>query len=318
MRIIVTSILVLAGLTTWAGANNKITKAEYVDAWASTAIAQMIEYKIPASITLAQGILESGSGNSDLAIKGNNHFGIKCHDWDGKKMYKDDDKKNECFRVYEDASESYQDHSLFLGKSRYASLFQLDIKDYKGWAKGLKEAGYATNPKYPQLLINIIEELDLTKFDEIGSKSELPLVKAERNKNKSNKNESVFSKSTASTSVVKSSTRTIHVNERKTKYVIAEKGDTYYRIAQETGLTLKQLYRYNDFEKNKDVLQPGDIIYIHPKKRRAKKEFAQYSNEKTLIQVAQEEGVKLKSLMKLNNTSSEVSVIEKGEKVTLR
>lgn len=318
MKLIVTSILVFAALTTHAEASRKMTKAEYVDTWASTAIAQMIEYKIPASITLAQGILESGSGNSDLAVRGNNHFGIKCHDWDGKKMYKDDDKKNECFRVYSDGAESYQDHSLFLGKSRYASLFDLDIKDYKGWAKGLKAAGYATNPKYPQLLIDIIEDLDLTKYDEIGSKSELPIVKAEKNKHKSNKLPHVDLKNISTQGSSKSSTRTILINDQKTKYIIAKKGDTYYRIAQETGLTLKQLYRYNDFEKNKDVLQPGDIVYIHPKKRRAKKEFAAYSNEKTLIQVAQEEGVKLKSLMKLNNTSSEVSIIEKGEKVTLR
>lgn len=311
-------MLVLAALTTRAGANSRMTKAEYVDTWSSTAIAQMIEYKIPASITLAQGILESGSGNSDLAVKGNNHFGIKCHDWEGEKMYKDDDKKNECFRVYEDGAESYQDHSLFLGKSRYASLFDLDIKDYKGWAKGLKAAGYATNPKYPQLLIDIIEDLDLTKYDEIGTKSELPIVKAEKSKNKVNKNPQGDIKNTTVQTSEKSVTRTIHMNAQKTKYIVAQKGDTYYRIAQETGLTLKQLYRYNDFEKNKDVLQPGDIVYIHPKKRRAKKEFAAYSNEKTLIQIAQEEGVKLKSLMKLNNTSSEVSVIEKGEKVTLR
>lgn len=129
----------------------------------------MREYKIPASITLAQGILESGSGNSSLAKKANNHFGIKCHsDWKGKTYYQDDDAKDECFRSYKKAEDSYRDHSLFLTEhSRYAFLFDLKITDYKGWARGLKSAGYATNPKYPQLLINLIESYNLTQYDEL-------------------------------------------------------------------------------------------------------------------------------------------------------
>jgi len=139
----------------------------YIQKWKKECVEQMEKYGIPASITMAQGILESASGDSDLAIKANNHFGIKCHkDWTGKKFYKDDDKKNECFRVYDNAEASFEDHSIFLKRDRYASLFLLDVKDYKGWANGLKQCGYATNPKYPQLLISLIEKHKLYELDQ--------------------------------------------------------------------------------------------------------------------------------------------------------
>ena len=138
----------------------------YIKKYHKTAIREMYQYKIPASITLAQGILESASGKSNLAIKANNHFGIKCSgDYSGKKYYKDDDKKNDCFRCYIHADESFRDHSIFLTKPRYADLFKLKTTDYKGWAKGLKAAGYATNPKYPSLLIEIIEQNNLSEYD---------------------------------------------------------------------------------------------------------------------------------------------------------
>ena len=165
MKLILTSVGVLLTLAVHSnvGSNThqKLTKNDYVEQWKSVAIQQMKEHKIPASITLAQGILESASGNSDLAVKGKNHFGIKCHGWTGEKMYMDDDAEGECFRVYSSANESYTDHSLFLNKyDRYAFLFDLELSDYKEWAHGLKKAGYATNPQYPQLLINLIEEFD--------------------------------------------------------------------------------------------------------------------------------------------------------------
>jgi hypothetical protein len=144
-----------------------MSRTEYIEKHKDEAIYQMSKYKIPASITLAQGILESSDGNSELAMKSNNHFGIKCHsDWEGEKVYHDDDKSNECFRKYSKVRDSYDDHSEFLQKTRYASLFTLSIKDYKAWAKGLKKAGYATNPKYAKHLIRIIEENNLNRFDE--------------------------------------------------------------------------------------------------------------------------------------------------------
>ena len=144
-----------------------MTRNEYIDKYKDEAIYQMKKYKIPASITLAQGILESGDGNSELAKKSNNHFGIKCHsDWEGERVYHNDDKKNECFRKYNKVRDSYDDHSEFLLRPRYASLFEYALTDYKSWAKGLKKAGYATNPNYAKHLIKIIEENELHKLDD--------------------------------------------------------------------------------------------------------------------------------------------------------
>lgn len=149
------------------------TTLTYIDAFKSVAIEEMNKYGIPASITLAQGILESGSGNSSLARFANNHFGIKCtSDWKGKGYYKDDDKADDCFRVYKDARESYRDHSEFLKRKRYSALFELDKNDYKNWALGLKQAGYATNPKYPDLLIGIIDRYQLYQYDESETENE--------------------------------------------------------------------------------------------------------------------------------------------------
>jgi len=149
------------------------TTVTYIDAFKAVAIEEMNKYGIPASITLAQGILESGSGNSSLARFANNHFGIKCtSDWKGKGYYKDDDKADDCFRVYRDARESYRDHSEFLKRKRYSALFELDKNDYRNWAVGLKRAGYATNPKYPDMLINIIDKYELYQYDEPETENE--------------------------------------------------------------------------------------------------------------------------------------------------
>lgn len=140
--------------------------AEYIQVYGGIAVEEMKFYKIPASITLAQGILESGSGKGRLAVEANNHFGIKCHDWTGSRIYHDDDEDQECFRKYKDAKYSYRDHSLFLSeRNRYSGLFELDIDDYKGWAKGLRAAGYATDKKYPQKLIALIERYELYSYD---------------------------------------------------------------------------------------------------------------------------------------------------------
>jgi len=160
----VLSVLLLLSFSTQA---QNLTRQQYINRYKDVAIRQMHKHKIPASIILAQGCLESNNGNSTLAKKANNHFGIKCHDgWRGKKIKQDDDKRNECFRKYDNAMDSFTDHSYFLtSRPRYNSLFDLPITDYKGWAHGLKAAGYATNPKYAKLLIDIIEEYQLYKFD---------------------------------------------------------------------------------------------------------------------------------------------------------
>lgn len=174
MKVKVFLFLMLSSVIVFGQSKSNSTQ-DYINTYTKIAIEQEKQYGIPACITLAQGILESGSGRSRLATEANNHFGIKCHnDWKGKKIYKDDDKKNECFRVYDNAEQSYIDHSLFLvGKKRYADLFKLKITDYKGWAKGLKQAGYATNPKYPQLLIDIIELYDLANISQTYQEEDL-------------------------------------------------------------------------------------------------------------------------------------------------
>ena len=151
-------VMLFAAASTFAQMKWNSTYQQYIDQYKDLAIEQMKKYRIPASITLAQGVFESGAGRSALARSGNNHFGIKCHGWQGRKVYADDDERNECFRAYDNAYQSYEDHSRFLANSqRYRHLFSLSITDYRGWARGLKAAGYATNPRYADKLIELIE-----------------------------------------------------------------------------------------------------------------------------------------------------------------
>lgn len=275
-----------------------MSKKEYVAEWKATAIQQMSLYKIPASITLAQGILESGSGNSQLARVGNNHFGIKCHGWTGKTMYMDDDEKGECFRVYDSAEDSYKDHSEFLTvNKRYNALFELKSDDYKGWAKGLKEAGYATSKTYAEALIGIIEELKLDELDKNAIRENGLVVQ-----------------NTAETEV---SHLTIY-SANKVKYIVAKKGDTFYRISREFDMALWQLYRYNDFGPNKDVLVEGDVVYLQPKKRRTKDKYIKTDSELTPRELSQKYAVKLEPLMRRNEFSSPDQLLPVGEKVILR
>lgn len=212
---------------------NKYT-LQYIKKYAPLAVVEMHDYKIPASITLAQGILESGNGRSNLASKSNNHFGIKCHKgWTGQKVYHDDDEKGECFRKYKYVQSSYADHSKFLSsRKRYASLFELRLKDYKGWARGLKKAGYATDKKYPKKLIRIIEEYKLYEFDKITKRD---VRKGKRDKKKEVKEEIVIKK------------------EKKPslpKYYVVKKGDTLYSIAKKFNTTVALLKEINGLEDN--------------------------------------------------------------------
>jgi flagellum-specific peptidoglycan hydrolase FlgJ len=197
----------------------------YVNRYKHTAIEDMEIYKIPASITLAQGILESGSGKSNLALKSNNHFGIKCHkDWKGKKVKHDDDRRRECFRKYAHPEESFDDHSKFLTtRGRYATLFNLKEDDYKGWAKGLKRAGYATDRKYPKKLIMIIEDYHLDDYDQLV----LSYQKKKRRKGKE-----------------------YHAIASYKKYVVVNKGDTLYSIARKNGVSVSDLKSINRLDSN--------------------------------------------------------------------
>jgi len=252
MKLITLILLVLASISVLAaGKGQRMTNSDYVNQWSEVAVEQMNAYRIPASITMAQAILESGSGNSMLAVKAKNHFGIKCHGWKGKKVFKDDDAKNECFRAYKSAQESFVDHSLFLTEhSRYSFLFDLSQTDYKSWAKGLKTAGYATNPKYPKLLIDIIERLDLSKLDAV--------IVPE-----------IYAPSIVIASTQKSSTNRSTILKNGVKCINVERGDTYYSISREFGVTLTQLYRHNDFSIEKDFLEVADVVYLKAKKKRS-------------------------------------------------
>lgn len=198
----------------------------YIGSYKDIAIDKMVTYNIPASITLAQGILESGNGLSTLAKKSNNHFGIKCHSgWKGKKVYHDDDKRNECFRKYDSPEGSFNDHSLFLtGRGRYEFLFDLEPDDYKGWAKGLKKAGYATDRKYPKKLMAFIETFELYEYDE--------LVLDEKGYKKAKKEAPIAS------------------NNRLEEYIIVTKGDTLYSISRNNEVSVEDLKRLNDLNSN--------------------------------------------------------------------
>ncbi len=206
----------------------------YIEEYNDIAVLEMISYKIPASITLAQGILESHSGRSRLSVRGNNHFGIKCHkSWKGKRLYHDDDARQECFRKYEHPLTSFRDHSLFLyGRDRYADLFELRKKDYKGWAKGLKKAGYATDPKYPKKLISLIENYELYKYDDFGDDFRY-----------------------GGKVVKKSNDRTY-----KNSYVIVAKGDTLYSIAKSNNISIEKLKWANGLKSNE--LSIGQKLYV--------------------------------------------------------
>ncbi|WOD44108.1 glucosaminidase domain-containing protein [Hwangdonia lutea] len=208
---------------------NKVEK--YIDTYKDIAKSEMQLYHIPASITLAQGILESGSGNGRLSVEANNHFGIKCHGWTGKKIYHDDDRKQECFRKYKDAKYSFRDHSLFLTeRKRYAKLFKLKQEDYKGWAKGLRAAGYATDKKYPQKLISLIERYKLYEYDKevLGDR----YVKHEAPK---------FSDAVTYTVI---------------------KGDTLYSISRKYNISVKELQSINGLTDN--TISIGQALIVKP------------------------------------------------------
>ena len=283
---LVLSLIMLISFSEISSQN--LTRKQYITKYSSLAVKQMRQYKIPASITLAQGILESNNGNSKLAVKANNHFGIKCHGWEGKKIFEDDDKKNECFRKYKSPLESFKDHSLFLNKySRYAFLFDYKITDYKSWARGLKKAGYATNKKYPELLIKIIEDNKLNIYDD--KDVEIELISRIRN---------------------------IYMHPNRIKYVKSENQDTYMTIAKNLKIKLWQLQKYND-SKETNILAEGTIVFIQPKRKKGKVKIHTYNKNESLISISQFYGVKLKSLKKRNDLILKKG-LNNGDKLRLR
>lgn len=268
----------------------------YIKKYCNIAMREMNDYGIPASITLAQGILESAAGTSRLAVQANNHFGIKCHnDWSGEKIYHDDDKNNECFRKYDRPEESFIDHSQFLkDRSRYSFLFELDKTDYKAWAKGLKQAGYATDPNYPKRLIELIERYDLHKYDQQSYTS---------------KEENV------ATPVKQQVTK----NESGLKHIYVQNGESYYTIAKKYNILFGLIYKYNDVDRKTRQPEEGSIIYLQKKKKKITWGDGVHVVEKgeSMHDISQKYGIRLHSLYDLNNMSYE-SKPEVGQLLKLR
>jgi LysM repeat protein len=279
----------------------KLTREEYIHLYKEIAIEEMNIYHIPASITLAQGILESGNGNSTLARKANNHFGIKCHrGWNGKTFHMDDDARNECFRKYSSPYESFKDHSIFLStRDRYAFLFDLDIFDYKGWANGLKRAGYATNPRYPQLLIKLIEENELYTYDQFYNGRVLA------------QSQTTYQPPPAADDdfipiTIGAANREIFENNG-VKYILARADDTFYKIAQDFNIYTWQVYRYNDLKKN-DPIDEGEKIYLEKKRKKAKSKVHIVQPGETLHDIAQFYAVRINKLCKYNSLNKDTQL----------
>lgn len=301
----------------------RITPEAYIETYKGIAMREMREHKIPASITLAQGLLESGAGNSALAREAKNHFGIKCHKgWEGDTYIMDDDEKNECFRKYANVEESFVDHSLFLAtRNRYAALFDLDITDYEGWAKGLKAAGYATNPKYAQLLIDRIRLYDLTKYDQIAlgqrvDDNELPEIAPEDELLElaySPEDRSVFEL------VDMTDEKRFIYENNKVRFAFAKEGETPEQLAKAFGIKLKKFNEYNLLKRPDEmVFHSGDVVYLGKLRNsnwKAKKHIVEEGE--TLRDVALRFAVMPNKILKKNGLR-EGDRINKGQELWLR
>lgn len=276
-------LLLLTAFPTLLRAENANTRyTAYISLYADLARRQQEKHGIPASITLAQGLLESGAGYSTLARDGNNHFGIKCHStWTGRTMLRDDDRPDECFRVYESPEESFNDHSLFLHGRRYARLFDLDPSDYSGWAHGLRACGYATDPNYAYKLISIIETYQLYNYDLHGATVADDVA------------DFILDQLKRSHAVRRS--RGLH-------YVIAVPGDTYASIAEEFNLDARQLTLYNDAKNPRGDIKAWEEVYLQPKLDYAPKDIKSVTigEDESAHSVAQRYGVTMKLIQELN------------------
>ena len=298
-KIIPFLILSLLATTLWAQTNP--TREAYIEKYKITAVEKMLEHGIPASITLAQGILESGAGKSGLAKDANNHFGIKCHKgWTGDTYIMDDDKRNECFRKYKSASESFEDHSQFLtNRGRYAFLFEYKVTDYKKWAHGLKRAGYATNPRYAHLLIKVIEDNKLYEYDKIKSLKEFGIKETPiEEPPKEYVAEVIIPNPDAKPVAVSDSRRLIYENQG-VRYVLAIKGDDYYKIAKEFNIYSWQVRKYNDANKKTQV-KAGEYIYLEKKNKTARIKYHIAQPGEKLRDICQKYAVRVKAIKKLN------------------
>lgn len=303
---------------------------KYIDTYKDMAIMKMYKYKIPASITIAQGVFESACGTSRLATYANNHFGIKCHDWTGDTIHVDDDALGECFRKYNSAEESFTDHSLFLTtRSRYSGLFNLDIMDYQGWAKGLKAAGYATNPKYAERLISLIQRFNIAQLDTLylqrlesgyftnpaafeNQQEEIAATEESKTKNK----KAIFIPNISDYQPIEYpfTNRTVYENNN-TLFVIASEHDTYAKIANDVQRSEKKLLQFNDVTSNKKIVT-GEAIYIEKKDKSNASDVHVVCKGETLRYISQKYGITMKALCKINGLNMSSNVKE-GHKIKL-
>lgn len=334
------TILVLLAFSFVAANAQSSAVKDYIAKYADIAVKEMLRSGVPASITLAQGILESQAGQSDLVIRSNNHFGIKCKsDWTGGKVYHDDDAKGECFRSYEKAEDSYKDHSDFLRtRPNYASLFKLDPTDYIAWAKGLKQAGYATNPAYPQMLIKTIVENNLQAFTLLAlnqNKKNTDVVSAvdskiliEETKITTQQKDTVVKpvnavyKEDVKTESVKVQTvaknypiGVFEINE--SKVVFATAGTSLLALARKHNVALQKLIEFNEFDTNAEILEKSQLVYLQKKNKKGEKDIHIVALNETLYDIAQQEGIRLESLLEYNRIPKGMEPVA-GEKIYLR
>jgi LysM repeat protein len=303
-KICSTILLTCAILFTKAQTNE--ATLQYIKTYCGIAVAEMQRTGVPAAVKLAQGVLETMSGQSPLVLKSNNHFGIKCKQgYDGPYVLHDDDRPQERFMKYEDASQSYKDHSDFLkGRSRYAGLFELDPTDYPGWAYGLKKAGYATNPKYPQLLIGIIERYNLAEYTLMG------LGKVE-----CNEEVKTYLAKAQGTVAPTHAVSVTHVAPQQakstypqgeflinnTKVVVLNAGASLAEVASKYNIPLNRLYAMNDFGSTAEKVQKATLVFLQLKRTVCEKAYHEVVAGENIYDIAQAEGIRLESLLKLNN-----------------
>ena len=281
---------------------------DYVRTYSAEARRQMDKHAIPASITLAQGLIETGAGTSALAREHNNHFGIKCHTtWTGKRTYRRDDNPNDCFRSYPTAEASYQDHSLFLKGRRYQRLYALRYDDYRGWAKGLQLCGYATNKGYANMLIKVIEDYELYSFD----RGELPSWYGSAQPSRSQ------TKYRSSGKSYDNPMRPSYLSYGLL-YVLADQNDSYERIAEDMGISAKKLAKYNDTPLDYP-LNEGDVVYLEPKNKEATSRYSTYTVRigDSMHDISQRFGIRLERLYKLNDKDEDY-IPEEGDVLRLR
>ena len=297
----------------------QLTPKQYVEKYKDLAIREMKRMGVPAAVTLAQGLLETENGNSDLVKKSNNHFGIKCKSsWTSAAVTHDDDAIGECFRSYKDAEASYRDHSNYLrGSDRYGFLFTLNPTDYKGWARGLRKAGYATNPKYPEILIKNIEQYNLQQYS-LEAGSDVPKIATPEENRAAAADEATTQNAqpTSNSNVeVSANLHSALQSINGHKCYVAKKGTSLLAIATAYEIDLSKLLEYNDLETD-GILSADQLIFLQRKSKTGEKDYYLVQHQETLYDIAQKNGIQLKYLLAYNQLSDKATV-QSGSKLYL-